>query len=76
MSTPQIPEDDDKPLTLLQLLSSVFAALIGIQSEKNRERDFKKMQIKHVILCGVTLMILFFTLVFFVARSIIATHGS
>lgn len=32
--------DDDKPLTFRQMLHSVLAAALGVQSGKNRTRDF------------------------------------
>lgn len=67
-------KDDDKPITLMQMLGSVFAAFIGIQSEKNRERDFKKMKPRHVIIAGIMLMILFFSTVMIITRVLLATH--
>lgn len=66
--------NNDKPITLLQMLGSVFAALIGIQSQENRERDFKKMKPHHVIISGIMLMILFFTTVMIITRLLLASH--
>ena len=36
------PTDQDKKPTLIQTISSILAALFGVQSSKNRERDFTK----------------------------------
>ena len=38
-------DDTDKPIgkpTLLQVFGSVLSAIFGVQSSKNRERDFAK----------------------------------
>ena len=36
------PANQDKKPTLIQTISSIMAALFGVQSAKNRERDFTK----------------------------------
>ena len=36
------PSDQGKKPTLIQTISSILAALFGVQSSKNRERDFTK----------------------------------
>lgn len=51
--------DDDKPLTLWEMLQSILAAAIGVQSGKNRSRDFSRGKPSHFIILGVA-----FTLVF------------
>lgn len=38
----QTPSDQGKKPTLIQTISSILAALFGVQSSKNRERDFTK----------------------------------
>ncbi|MDX1803156.1 MAG: DUF2970 domain-containing protein [Alcanivorax sp.] len=40
MSDDNAPNDDDKP-GLLQTLHSTLAAMFGVQSDRNRQRDFK-----------------------------------
>lgn len=52
-------DDDDKPLTLWEMLQSILAAAIGVQSGKNRSRDFSRGKPSHFIILGVA-----FTLVF------------
>lgn len=46
-------EKDEKPLTLLEMLQSVLAAAFGVQSGKNRSRDFSRGKPSHFILLGV-----------------------
>ncbi|NOX50407.1 MAG: DUF2970 domain-containing protein [Gammaproteobacteria bacterium] len=48
-STPQ----DDKPLSFWQVLGSTLAAAFGVQSSKNRERDFSQGKASHFIMMGV-----------------------
>ncbi|UTW46158.1 DUF2970 domain-containing protein [bacterium SCSIO 12696] len=51
-------KDKDKP-TVKELIGSTLAAGIGVQSDKNRERDFKKGSFKTFLLCGVIFTVLF-----------------
>ncbi|TKD39177.1 DUF2970 domain-containing protein [Azotobacter chroococcum] len=51
--------DDDKPLTFRQMLHSVLAAALGVQSGKNRTRDFSQGKPSHFILLGVGFTFLF-----------------
>ena len=51
--------DDDKPLTLRQMLHSVLAAALGVQSGRNRTRDFSRGKPSHFILLGVGFTVLF-----------------
>lgn len=67
--------DDDKPLTFFQLLGSAFAAFIGIQTQENRERDFKKMKPHHFIITGLLLMAIFFSTVMIIIKSILLTSS-
>jgi len=48
-STPQ----DDRPLSFWQILGSTLAAAFGVQSSKNRQRDFSKGKASHFMMMGV-----------------------
>ena len=52
-------EEQRRPLTFLEVLSSTFAAAIGVQSKVNKERDFTRGNIVHFVIAG-----LIFTTVF------------
>ena len=57
-------KEEQKPPGILSVILSVLAAMIGIQSDKNRARDFEKGQIGHYIFVGVVVVIIFiFTLI-------------
>ncbi|WP_313055402.1 DUF2970 domain-containing protein [Pseudomonas lopnurensis] len=52
-------EERDKPLTLRQILGSVLAAALGVQSGKNRARDFTQGKPSHFIFLGLGFTALF-----------------
>jgi len=54
-------EKKEKPqkLTLWQIICSVFAAAFGVQSNKNRERDFKQAKPSTYIIAGLIFTVLF-----------------
>lgn len=56
-------EDQDSP-GVFSVILSVLAAMIGIQSDKNRERDFEKGHIGNYIFVGIVVVVIFvFTLI-------------
>ena len=68
MVSPDSEQSPREKITFIQLLLSTISAFIGVQSNKNRERDFNHGKISHFILIG-----LLFTLAFVVIL-IIAVH--
>jgi phosphatidylglycerophosphatase A len=52
------PNANRKPLKLRQLVGSVFAAMLGVQSDKNRQRDFQSGDPKHYIIIGIIVALL------------------
>ena len=44
---------------LLNTVKSVAAAFLGVQSNKNRERDFKEGKFSHFVIVGLLGVILF-----------------
>jgi len=52
------PKQDHKPLSLRQLIGSVLAAMLGVQSDKNRQRDFQAGDPKHYIIIGIIVALL------------------
>ncbi len=52
-------QDTPRPPGLLQTAGSVLAAFFGVQSRRNRERDFTRGKASHFILMGLVLTILF-----------------
>lgn len=50
---------DKNANSLLDTVKSVGAAFIGVQSEKNRQQDFKHGKLSHFIIVGVIAVIVF-----------------
>jgi hypothetical protein len=57
--TDQHKDPQQAPLTLREMLQSVLAAALGVQSGKNRSRDFSRGKPSHFILLGVIFTALF-----------------
>jgi len=57
-------DKEDKSPGFFSVILSVLSAMIGIQSEQNHERDFKKGQIGNYIVVGIIMVAIFiFTLI-------------
>ena len=67
--------DDDKPMTLWQTIASVKASFFGVQSSKNRERDFKRGKASHFIVVGLVMTILFAVVVWGAVRLALKQAG-
>ena len=67
--------DDDGKLKPLQLVGSVLAAGLGVQSSKNRERDFKRGRLGMFVAAGVVFTLLFIGSVLFVVQVVLNNSG-
>jgi hypothetical protein len=65
-------EEPREGLGLMQLVSSVFAAGLGVQSSKNRERDFKEGRAGAFILAGLLFTALFIGAVYAVVSLVLS----
>lgn len=68
-------DNDDKPLTLWEMLQSVLAAAFGVQSGKKRGRDFSRGKPSHFIILGVLFTLVFVLLLFAVVKLILHLAG-
>lgn len=72
------PSDASDPpgkLNPLQVVGSVFAAGLGVQSSKNRERDFKQGRIGVFIAAGIVFTLLFIGVIVLVVQTVIKSAG-
>lgn len=67
--------DEPKPQTPWQTLASVGASFFGVQSAKNRERDFKHGNAVHFIVMGVVATAVFVLLVVLAVRLALRQAG-
>ncbi len=65
-------KSEPKKLNFLQLAGSVLAAGFGVQSSKNRERDFKQGRLGIFIAAGITFTLLFMGTIYLVVTLVLA----
>ncbi len=68
-------ETQGRKLGVLQVISSVFAAGLGVQSSRNRERDFKQGRVGVFIAAGIVFTLLFIGVVFTVVQLVLKSAG-
>ena len=71
---PNKDTETDK-LSPLQVVSSVFAAGLGVQSSKNRERDFKQGRPGIFIAAGIIFTLVFMGVVLTVVQLVLKGSG-
>ncbi|ARU88368.1 DUF2970 domain-containing protein [Pseudomonas sp. M30-35] len=68
-------EQDDKPLTTWEMLHSVLAAAFGVQSGKNRSRDFSRGKPRQFIILGVLFTACFVLLIAGIVQLVLYFSG-
>ena len=68
--------DERRSLNPLQVVSSAFAAGLGVQSSKNRERDFKQGRPGVFIAAGIIFTLLFIVTVALVVQLVLKGSGA
>ena len=70
-----VEEEEPSKITVLSMIGSAFAAAFGVQSRRNRERDFKSKSIVPFIITGVIFTALFVGAVLLVVHLVLANAG-
>ena len=65
------PPVEGRPPTFWQMLHSVMAAAFGVQSGKNRERDFTHGKPAHFLVLGLMFTVVFAALLFGVVQLVL-----
>jgi hypothetical protein len=68
-------KNDDRPLSFREMLQSVLAAAFGVQSGKNRARDFSRGKPSHFIMLGVLFTAIFVLVLFGLVKLILGLAG-
>ena len=68
-------EKPSKNLGPLDIMKSVGAAMIGVQSDSNRERDFEQGKASHFIIAGVIFVIIFLVTLGAIVSSVLESSG-
>ncbi|WP_434557649.1 DUF2970 domain-containing protein [Pseudomonas sp. Z4-20] len=66
---------DNKPPTLLQMMHSVLAAALGVQSNKNRARDFTHGKPTHFVILGIAFTVIFALTLFGIVKLVVHLAG-
>ena len=67
-------QDGDQPdikLKPWQVVGSVLAASFGVQSSKNRERDFKEGSFKTFVIAGILFTAIFIATIYLVVSTVL-----
>ena len=70
------PPESKRSLNPFQVVSSVLAAGLGVQSSKNRERDFKQGKFGVFIAAGIIFTLLFIGTVVAVVQLVLDSAGN
>ncbi len=68
-------EPANKSLSILQVIQSVLAAAIGVQSNQNRERDFTRGSAKTFIIAGLIGTVMFVLTIYTVVHLVLGAYG-
>lgn len=69
------PANEDKKPSVFAVIASVFAAVFGVQSSKNRERDFKHGKFRNYVITAVVFVLLFIATVTTIVRVVLSEAG-
>ncbi|MFS1525915.1 DUF2970 domain-containing protein [Microbulbifer sp. 2304DJ12-6] len=58
-----------------QIMLSTLAAAIGVQSNKNRERDFQSGSIMHYLVAGIIFTALFVLILAWIVKGVLSNMG-
>ena len=64
---------EDEKLSFIDVIKSVLASFFGVQSDKNRRRDFQQGNPAQFILVGIGLTVLFVVGVIVIVRIILSS---
>jgi len=57
--------------TITQVIKSVLAAFIGVQSEANRKKDFESGSLSTYVIAGIIFTVLFIVAIIFLVSTIV-----
>jgi len=67
--------DHEKRLPMLTVVRSIAAAAFGVQSNRNKERDFSHGNYRHFIIGGLVFTVIFVLTVAFVVQMVLSRAG-
>lgn len=67
-------QEKQQSLNAMQVIGSVFAAGLGVQSSKNRERDFKQGRLGVFVAAGILFTLLFMGTVYGIVQLVLSSN--
>jgi uncharacterized membrane protein YidH (DUF202 family) len=68
--------DEEKPHGWRDVIASVLAAAIGVQSEKNRQRDFESGNPGRFVVVGIIAVLVFVCVIYLVVQLVIKSTSA
>ncbi len=62
----------EKPLSFFQMVGSVLASFFGVQSSKNKERDFKRGKASQFIAVGILMTLVWYGAIYVLVNVVLA----
>jgi hypothetical protein len=75
MDDPSKDTPDGKPPSFWQMVHSILSAALGVQSHKNRQRDFTYGKPVHFLLLGLVFTVLFVLILFGTVQIVLYLAG-
>ena len=69
-------DEAKQSMGFLSVIGSVFAAGLGVQNSKNRERDFKQGNFKVFVISGIVFTLLFIGVVYTIVQVVLESSGA
>lgn len=66
-------ENQKSGVSSLQVLQSTLAAALGVQSSKNRERDFSEGRASQFIVAGIVFTLMFVGIMILIVRTVLGS---
>ena len=69
-------EHKEKKISPFALMGSVVASAFGVQTNKNRERDFQQGKFHHFVIAGIIFAVLFILAVAGIVKLVMSSAGA
>jgi hypothetical protein len=64
-------QEPQESLTFLQMVGSILASFFGVQSGKNRERDFKHGKARAFIMVGILMTVVWYATIYLIVHVVL-----
>ncbi len=68
-------DNKEEKVSFLSMVQSVIAGIFGVQSDKNREKDFKKGDASQFIALGIAATVIILITMIVIVRSVLESAG-